>query len=390
MGAWAGQGNLGKTVEAQPSAPSSFPSVEVPTGSLTPSNNANFKPSPESSAVGEVFNAVTSGILNSKAPSKIKALAVAGDAFYKLVQALRTDPTVDPKTLTPEEQDLLQKAKSTMQSADALADYLTRQQDALTSPASGATLPSVLTQNTKSLVTSIGTLTSTFGQKFDVFNDYMYGLLQYMDIATSFMDKSYTLNKDLSDQAKKDKEATTEVGDTKMTASEIEVQKNLAMMKNYQFKTRALDNSVLEATNLLGMTPLQIEASKNSYIVEANEFAKSPIETAILESDSVVGMSPREIEVSHRSNEVEARVYQRTPTTVKDIDENVLFDIAPREARLVNDSTMAIKTTDLNNDHLEQEDIDIVSPFDISSIYGFKDCDSVCKALIDQFKDSAL
>ncbi|ATB68879.1 hypothetical protein SJPD1_0765 [Sulfurospirillum diekertiae] len=311
------------------------------------------------------------------------AIDLFSTAYTLLSEYMKTASGDDLKEAKNKQQEA-ENLKYTLENMGKLEDYLTRQQDALVPPPSGATLPSVLTQNTKSLVTSIGTLTSTFGSKFDVFNDYMYGLLKYMDIATGFMDKSYTLNKDLADQAKKDKEATTEVGDTKMTAQEILNQKNLAMMKNYQFKTSALDNSVLEATNLSGMTPLQIEASKNSYIAEANEFAKSPIETTILESDSVVGMSPREIEVSHRSNEVEARVYQRTPTTVKDIDENVLFDMAPREANLVKNAVTAINATDEKNFELDDEDQDIVSPTDISTCFGYE---SYAKMVDDLIKD---
>lgn len=379
----AGQGYGGKTV--------------------VPVNNPVYKPASvpysttsTASAVRTALSSATKAYSSNKVAIAINLVTTAYEAVSSLISTLSEADRImaqnDLDALASQKRELeLQKeaGQMTQQKQDELEDYLKRQQDAVPANA-GTNLLSVLTNNGISLVTSIGTITSTFGEKFDTLNECMYSFLKYMDTVTTFMEKSYDLSKSNIDEAKKDKEATTEVGDTKMTASEIEVQKNLAMMKAYQFKTSALNNTVLEATTVLGMTPLQIEASKNSYIVEANEFAKSPIPMAILESDSVVGMSPREIEVSHRSNEVEARVYSRTPTQVKDIDENVLFDIAPREARLVNDATMAIKTTDLNNDHLEQEDIDIVSPFDISSIYGFKDCDSVCKALIDQFKDSAL
>lgn len=327
----AGQGYGGKTVVPVNNTvyKPSFPSVNIPLASADTaiaSAKGAYTPSMVGSALSLVVEAYN---------SLSKYTNTAGDD-YDTVRSKLTELLNQKKQLE------LQKeaGQVTQQKQDELEDYLKRQQDAVPANA-GTNLLSVLTNNGKSLVTSIGTITSTFGEKFDTLNECMYSFLKYMDTVTTFMEKSYDLSKSNLDQAKKEKEATTEVGDTKMTASEIEVQKNLAMMKNYQFKT-------------------------------------SPVDQSVLESDSVVGMSPLQIEVSHRSNEVEARVYQRTPTQVKDIDENVLFDIAPREARLVKDATVAKDTTDKINFELDDEDVDLADPLDIKTIFGYSsDSDSL-------------
>jgi len=313
--------------------------------SVFPANNPIYKPSSSSSAKIPLASADTA-IASAKGaytPSMIgTALSLvveAYDALSKYTDTVGDDyDTVRSKMtelLNQKKQLELQKetGQMTQQKQDELQDYLTRQQDAVSANA-GTNLLSVLTNNGKSLVTSIGTITSTFGEKFDTLNECMYSFLKYMDTVTTVMQQSYDLSKGDSDQAKKDKEATTPVGDTKMTAQEIEVQKNLAMMKNYQFKTSPVDQSVLEADQVTGMTPLQIEAS-------------------------------------HRSFEVEAKVYAKTSTQVKDIDENVLFDMAPREANFVKNAVIAINATDEKNLELDDDDIDLFSPIDISSIFGY-------------------
>lgn len=245
-------------------------------------------------------------------------------------------------------QQQIETGQLTMEKADALNDYLTRQQDAMTPPATGETLPAVLTRNAKELVTSVNKLNSTLGEKFDYFNNYFYGLLTYMDIATGLMDKTYTLNKELADNAKKKEDDNTlQVGDSKMSPAEIEARKNLAMLKAYDFKNTPVSQTVLEAENVVGMTPLEIEAS-------------------------------------HRSFEVEAKVFAKTPQKVKDWDENELADISPREARLVKDATVAIDTTDKINFELDDEDVDNLVTENIRSIFGYSDDSGAIKEMFSR------
>lgn len=331
---------------------------------VVPVNNPVYNPSSSASPLGSLAAADTA-IASSRGaytPSKVgTALALVTEAYNALSKY--TDTVGDDYATVRSKMDELIKQKTeleyqkqtnqtTMQKQDELNDYLTRQQDAVTANA-GTNLLSVLTNNGKSLVTSIGTITSTFNEKFDTLNECMYSFLKYMDTLTTTIQKSYDLSKGDSDQAKKDKEETIEVDDIKMTADEIRVQKDLAMMKNYQFKT-------------------------------------SPVDQSVLESDSVVGMSPLQIEVSHRSNEVEARVYQRTPTQVKDIDENVLFNIAPREANLVKNSVVAINATDEKNFELDEDDLDILNPLDISSIFGYEKSSDIIEEYITKMGGSIL
>ncbi len=309
----AGQGNGGKTA--------------------VPANNPVYKPSVDKSLTQQKIDLAFKNA--QKGTNKLGAIVNMGVLLSELFSALNSKPADEVVQLTDDQQQILKNADLTMQQADKLNDYLTRQQNAMTPPASGETLPAVLTNNAKALVTSVNSLTSTLGEKFDYFNNYFYGLLTYMDIATGLMDKTYTLNKELADNAKKKEDDNTlQVGDSKMSPAEIEARKNLAMLKAYDFKNTPVDQSVLEADNVLGMTPLQIEAS-------------------------------------HRSFEVESKVYAKTPQKVKDWDENELADIAPREARLVKDATTAIKHTDENNFELDPEDVDLITPLDIKSVFGY-------------------
>jgi len=329
--AWAGQGYTGKTVYTQPSTPSSLSSVEVPSGSY-PINNPYFvRPTTRT-----VLELETERAINGLGKGKTEAILYSASALLEFMDLIKKNPGVDLSVLPEEQQARLRNPNLTMNEMDTLSDYLSRQLSNASTPAPvGETLPNVLKSNTKSLVESVGTLTSTFASKFDYFNNYMYGLLQYMDILTGYMNDANTLKQKQYDEAKKAKEdnAVT-VGDKKMTPEEIEARKNYAMWQNYAFKTSPVSNAVLEADNVLGMTPLEIEAS-------------------------------------HRSFEVEAKVYAKNPQKVFDWDNNELADIPPREARLVKDATTAIKHTDENNFELDDEDLEIATPFDISSIFGY-------------------
>ncbi|ARU48315.1 hypothetical protein [Sulfurospirillum diekertiae] len=336
MGGWSGVGGSVKpVVDTQPSTPSTIPSVEVPSGSSTPVNNSNFKPISLPSSKQYAMTSLESALAMAKVPAKYQlAIQLFGQASELLLSYLSTAPEEEKEEIKKKQQEV-ENLKYTLENKIKLQEDLDRQKEAVTPPVVGETLPAVLKQNTKSLVESVGTLTSTFGSKFDVFNDYMYGLLKYMDIATGFMDKTYTLTKELADNAKKKEEDNTmQVGDSKMSPAEVEARKNLQMLKAYEFKN-------------------------------------TPVSNQVLESDSVVGFTPLEIEASHRSFEVEAKVYAKTPTQVKDIDENVLFDMSPREASLVKNAVTAINQTDEKNLELDDYDIDLFSPIDISSIFGY-------------------
>lgn len=176
----------------------------------------------------------------------------------------------------------------------------------------GKSLPSVLADNAKALTQAINLLTTTFSEQFTLLNNYMMGGLIYQQ---QFLDLK-----------------TTESG-LKIDAM--------------QYQKEAVSSSVLNATNVSGLSPRDIQVSKHSYDIEAKEYAKSP-------------------------------------QTVKDWDENTLADIAPREARLVKDATVAKDTTDKINFELDTDDIDIAMPIDISSVYGFESCSSITKEWIDK------
>jgi len=315
---WSGQGNLGKTVDS-------------------PANNSNFKGITKKSIMQEQVDKLTDSALKDmlNPTTKLKSSMYGLKSFFTWLGTLSNLQAGDIITVDENFKNLAENAQLTMQQSDELEDYLSRMLDGIQMPSSGETLPSVLTSNTKSLVTSVNSLTSTFASKFDYFNNYMYGFLQYMDILTGYMNDANMLKQKQYDEAKKAKEdnAVT-VGDKKMTPEEIEARKNYAMWQNYAFKTSPVSNAVLEADNVLGMTPLEIEAS-------------------------------------HRSFEVESKVYAKTPQKVFDWDNNELADIPPREARLVKDATTAIKHTDENNFELDDEDVEIATPLEISSIFGY-------------------
>lgn len=206
---------------------------------------------------------------------------------------------------------------------------------------SGDTLPSVLVGNTKALVTTLGAFTTVFNEKFDTLNGALTGMLVYFN--------------DL------------------MNLKNEEIPLNIASLK-YQ------------STISSGMlSPRDAEFQKNLSVKDYNDFQNSPVSGDVLSATNLSGLSPREIQVSKHSYDIEAKEYAKAPQTVKDWDENILADISPREARLVKDATVAIKTTDENNLELDTDDIDIVMPFDISSINGFTGCDSVYQALLDKY-----
>lgn len=315
---WGGQGNLGSIVPPS-----------------RPANNENFQGISSKTSKQVAYEALESAIAMSKISTKSKVVLELFGTAYSLLSSYLSTASEDEKEEIKKKQQEASNLSYTYENQMNLDDFLTRQQEAMTPPTTGETLPAVLTKNTKELVTSVNKLNSTLGEKFDYFNNYMYGLLTYMDIATGLMDKTYALSKELADNAKKkDEDNSLTVGDSKMSPAEIEARKNLAMLKAYDFKNTPVDQSILEADNVLGMSPLQIEAS-------------------------------------HRSFEVEAKVYAKTAQTVKDWDENVLADISPREARLVKDATIAIDTTDKINFVLDDEDVDLVTPLDIKTIFGY-------------------
>lgn len=326
---WGGQGNLGSTV---------------------PINNPNFtRPTIENLKQQALNKITTENLADSLNPTtKAKSSLYSVKNLSSLIGFLKNLAVGDSVVIDENLKAYVDNAQFTMQEMDELSDYLSRQQSSMTPPATGETLPSVLTKNAKELVTSVNTLTSTFGEKFDYLNNYMYGLMTYLDIATGFMDKSYTLNKELADKAKKKEEDNTfQVGDSKMSPAEIEARKNLAMLKAYDFKNTPVSQTVLEAENVVGMTPLEIEAS-------------------------------------HRSFEVEAKVFAKTPQKVKDWDENELADISPREARLVKDATVAIDTTDKINFELDDEDVDNLVTENIRSIFGYADDSGAIKEMFSR------
>ncbi|WNY98743.1 hypothetical protein SUSP_001161 [Sulfurospirillum sp. 'SP'] len=311
-------------------------------GATVPANNPNFtRPTIESLKQQELSKITDKSLSDAFSPStKLKSSAYAVKNMSALVNFFKSLSVGDVVTVDDSIKELAENGTLTLEQSDLLNDYLSRQQNSITPPATGETLPSVLTSNAKALVTSVNTLTSTFGEKFDYLNNYMYGLLTYLDIATGLMQQSYSLNKELADNSKKKEEDNTlQVGDSKMSPAEIEARKNLAMLKAYDFKNTPVSQTVLEAENVVGMTPLEIEAS-------------------------------------HRSFEVEAKVFAKTPQKVKDWDENELADISPREARLVKDATVAIDTTDKINFELDDEDVDNLVTENIRSIFGYAD-DSV-------------
>jgi len=330
-GNWAGLGDTGKT---------------VPFG--IPSNNPSFQGISPKTSKQVALEALETAIATSKIPAKYKvALELFGTA-YSLLSSWFSTASEDEKDEAKKKMQEASNLSYTLENKIQLEDFISRQQEAMTPPATGETLPSVLTKNAKELVTSVNTLTSTFGDKIDVLNNYMYGLMTYLDIATGFMDKSYTLNKELSDEAKKkEKDNSLQVGDSKMSPAEIEARKNLAMLKAYDFKNTPVSQTVLEAENVVGMTPLEIEAS-------------------------------------HRSFEVEAKVFAKTPQKVKDWDENELADISPREARLVKDATVAIDTTDKINFELDDEDVDLLTTENIKSIFGYADDSGAIKEMFSR------
>lgn len=368
---WAGQGKLGETV---------------------PTNNPVFK------ADANTIKQTALGAISEKA---LKSTATRSNAWlfgaktaYDIGVALKEGYDAGTLKIPEALSNLFSTADFTMAQQDALSQNVSSILAPLSEPvASGETLPSVMKQNTSAIVQSLNLYTSTFSSKLDYLNTSLMGLLTYMDIVVDYMEKGYTLNKELSDKAEKlEENNSVQVGDTKMTPAEIEARKNFAMFQAYSFKTSPVSSSILEATNLSGMSPLEIEVSKNSYVVEANEFAKVPVDFDILNADSVVGMSPREIEVSHRSNEVEARVYARNPVSVKDWDENVLADIAPREAELVKNATLAKDTTDKINFSLDEDgNLDEESKgVDFSSILGYSGDTEIIKEVFTRLGGQGL
>lgn len=126
---------------------------------------------------------------------------------------------------------------------------------------------------------------------------------------------------------------------------------------------------------------LQLQTELAPLKIDAMNYQKNSAPAHVLNATNVSGLSPRDIQVSKHSYDIEAKEYARSPQTVNDWDENTLADIAPREARLVKDATVAIKTTDENNFQLDDDDIDIASPIDISSVFGYDKNSDIFKDL---------
>ena len=247
MGAWAGAGNVNRTTGVNNT---SGWNNQGNLGSV-PANNPEFQGT-SSSVVNKTSLALAESALSSargaytsnKVLTAISLISTAYDALSSIYNSLSSDDAQKAKAkmdeLESEKKKLEEQKVKNEETAKAqtdLKDYTTRQQDAMSPPVTGETLPSVLTKNAKELVTSVNTLSTTLGEKFDYFNNYMYGFLTYMDIVVGFMDKTYTLNKELADNAKKKEDDNAlQVGDTKMSPAEIEAQKNLAMWKNYAFQ----------------------------------------------------------------------------------------------------------------------------------------------------------
>lgn len=212
---------------------------------------------------------------------------------------------------------------------------------------SGDTLPSVLVGNTKALVTTLGSFTTVFNEKFDTLNGALTGMLVYFN--------------DL------------------MTLKSEEIPLNIEAMKFQKSSMGIVDNYSGS------ITPREVEVMKNASLLDSLHFQKATVSSGILEAKNLSGLSPREIQVSKHSYDVEAKEYAKAPQSVKDWDENILADISPREARLVKDATVAIDTTDKINFELDTEDIDIVLPIDISRIYGYEKNSEIFQDLYSKF-----
>lgn len=79
-----------------------------------------------------------------------------------------------------------------------------------------------------------------------------------------------------------------------------------------------------------------------------------------------------DIKTEESGLKIESMEYNKTTKPVYDLDGNQLGEAAPREVKFQKDAVVGIEKTDINNFELDSEDIDIVTPFDISSIYGYE------------------
>ncbi|AFL69762.1 hypothetical protein [Sulfurospirillum barnesii] len=159
-------------------------------------------------------------------------------------------------------------------------------------------------------------------------------------------------------------------------------------------------NTTLKSSLLIQQQLLDISSA--TLQIEAQKFANPSVQVVATSLDklsenvkpfnaSIVGVNnaldelvklkavDNEQEKEHyalRSEEIElskeAFEYNKTAQTVKDLDGNTIAKLEPREAELVKNAVVAVEKTDINNFELDEEDIDIVTPFDISSIYGYE------------------
>lgn len=80
--------------------------------------------------------------------------------------------------------------------------------------------------------------------------------------------------------------------------------------------------------------------------------------------------------------QIESLQYDKNPQEVKDLDGQTVGTFAPREASLVKDATFAKNQTDEKNFELDDDDLDIATPIDISSIYGYEKSSDIIEQFI--------
>lgn len=79
----------------------------------------------------------------------------------------------------------------------------------------------------------------------------------------------------------------------------------------------------------------------------------------------------------------ESYEFKKTSKVIQDLDGEVVATMAPREAELAKNATVGRKVTDENNFELDDDDIDISMPIDISSCFGYEKYSDMLKNVLN-------
>lgn len=338
-------------------------------------------PSASGSTIGRVITS------NGQTLTQATPLALVSEASQKLASGGSGDNTDYKYYSDTERQALSDELKQMVSQAEQFQRFAEQQQEKASQLqedlkanedsvdyTEGQSLPLVLSNNAKSLTTSINSLTSSVNEQFSLLNNNMMGMLIYFEQFLSNQVLGVT-------SASKIPEA--------ITSSKTDYLKFVDSFKDIK---RSIDNLKLSPSVSVSAPQVDVSVSVeplaksfDSINLSLDKLVKDETFKSLIDVQKTSKDNAKEF-FDKKSEEADLQIeslqYDKNPQEVKDLDGQTVGTFAPREASLVKDATFAKNQTDEKNFELDDDDLDIATPIDISSIYGYEKSSDIIEQFI--------